>query len=74
MGAVRRAACLSTVICHRQFLSLHIRILSYIPQLPFKVGKFADSTKNKILNGMMNDADMARPVQAGLEYTKGKSP
>lgn len=39
------AALQSTVICHREFLSQRKRILSYIPQLPFIVDKFADSTK-----------------------------
>lgn len=48
---VRAAARQSTVICHREFLSQRKRILSYIPQLPFIVDKFADSTKKA--QGMM---------------------
>lgn len=54
MGAAASPARLSFVI--GKFLSHRIRILSYTPQLPFKVGKFADSAKNAHpLNGVMND-------------------
>lgn len=55
MGAAATlAARRPTVICHRQFLSHRIRILSYVLQLPFKVGKFADSILKNVLNGMMS--------------------
>lgn len=63
VGAAASPARLSFVI--GEFLSHRIRILSYTPQLPFKVGKFADSAKNAHpLNGMMNDDDQKLPLNA----------
>jgi hypothetical protein len=65
-GSRRSTGRLSFVI--GKFLSHRVRILSYTPQLPFKVGKFADSAKNtQPLNEMMNDDNQKITASTAIE-------